>query len=396
VNACRYQSSCLDVVRPNQAERKRQPEGRRWCAESVGSGGDGFADADGGEPVVAVFGEAVDDVEEGLVEGGGDGAHGSVADQDAVDGAEVGDFCRGAGEEGLVANVEELAGEGLLDDGDAHVAGEDEDGIAGDAVQDGVGERRSVEGAAADDEEVFAGALGEVAVDVEGDAFVVAVGGGFHADELGVHVVGAGLGERGHGVGGEAVPAGDADVGALVAVEEVAPGEVGDVDLDGRVEGVDADFAVAAEGDGADVAGGCAVGFDDIDDGGFELLDGVREVHAVDFAGVEEALHVLGEAEDCGAVGLGITADALKDGGAVVDDVAHDVDVGLLPGDELAVVPDVFGGLDRHGTFLALIADYTWEAGLALREPLHKFCVHSLAEVWFSIPEMREKRCMAT
>ncbi len=43
--------------------------------------------------------------------------------------------------------------------------------------------------------------------------------------------------------------------------------------------------------------------------------------------------------------GLRVTADALEDGGAVVDDVGHDVDLGFIPGDELSVVPDVCSGL---------------------------------------------------
>ena len=85
----------------------------------------------------------------------------------------------------------------------------------------------------ANDEEVFARALGEIAVYIQRDAFGVAVDLGFHADQLRVHVVGAGLGERWHGVGREARPAGDADVGAFVAGDVLAPGEVGDVDLDG-------------------------------------------------------------------------------------------------------------------------------------------------------------------
>ena len=99
------------------------------------SDGFGYADVDWGEPVVAVGGEAVDDVKEGLVQGGGDGAHGSVADQDAIDGAEVGDLGGGSGEEGLVADVDELAGQGLLDDGDAELLGKGENRVASDAVK---------------------------------------------------------------------------------------------------------------------------------------------------------------------------------------------------------------------------------------------------------------------
>ncbi len=116
----------------------------------------------------------------------------------------------------------------------------------------------------------------------------------------------------------------------------------------GLLSGLTPSFAIAAEGDGADVAGGDAVGLDDIGDRGAELVDGVGERHAVDLGGVDEALHVLGQAEDAGAVGLCVAADAFEDGGAVVDDVAHDVDLGLIPGDKFAVVPDVGGCLDGH------------------------------------------------
>ena len=127
--------------------------------------------------------------------------------------------------------------------------------------------------AAAHDEEVLARAFGEIAVHIERDALVVAVDVGFHADELRVHVVCAGLGERGHGVGREPVPAGDADVRAGIAGNVLAPGEVRDVGLDRAALGVDADLAIAAEGDGADVAGRDAVGFHRLNDGGVELFE---------------------------------------------------------------------------------------------------------------------------
>src|ERR1700679_946530 len=119
----------------------------------------GCLDVDWGEPVVTVGLEAVDDAEELVVQGRGDGPHG--AGQDGVDRAEVGDLGGGAGEEGFVADVEHLAGESLLDDLDAELPGEGEDGGARDAVEHGVRERRGVEDAAADEEEVLAGALGE-------------------------------------------------------------------------------------------------------------------------------------------------------------------------------------------------------------------------------------------
>src|ERR1700733_13651575 len=302
-------------------------------------------DVDRGEPVVTVWLETIDDGEELLVQGRGDGAHGAVADEDAVDRAEVGDLSGGAGEEGFIADVEHLTGQRLLDDLDAELPGQREDGAAGDAVEDGVGQGSGVEDAAADEEEIFAGSLREVAVDVERDTFGVTVDLGLHADELRIHIVGASLGERGHGVGSETRPTGDTDVCTLVAGDVFAPGEVGDVDLDGRLEGIDTDLPVAAEGHRPDVARGDAVGLDNVDDGGVELLGGVRQGHAINFGGVGKAGHVLLEAEYAGAVGLGVTADTLEDGGPIVDDMGHDVDIGLIPRDELSVVPDVCGGL---------------------------------------------------
>ena len=128
-----------------------------------------------------------------------------------------------------------------------------------------------------------------------------------------------------------------------------APGEVGDVNLDGRALGADADFAVAAEHDGADVAGRNTIGFNDIDHGCAKLFEVEGDLHAVDFGGVEQALHVLGETEDGGALRLSVAADALEDAGAVMDDVAQDVEGCVFPGDEVAVVPDSGCGLDRHG-----------------------------------------------
>ena len=64
------------------------------------------------------------------------------------------------------------------------MAGDGEDAVAGDAGEGGVGQGRSVEDAVADDEDVFAGALADQAADVQGNALVVAVDFGFHADEL--------------------------------------------------------------------------------------------------------------------------------------------------------------------------------------------------------------------
>ena len=49
---------------------------------------------------------------------------------------------------------------------------------------------------------------------------------------------------------------------------------------------------------------------------------------------------MFGQAKHGRALRLGIAAYALKDAGSVMNDVAHDMDGGLLPRYEVAVVPD--------------------------------------------------------
>ena len=56
------------------------------------------------------------------------------------------------------------------------------------------------------------------------------------------------------------------------------------------------------------------------------------------------------EAEDGRALGRLVAADALEDAGAVVQRVGEDVDLGLGPGHELAVHPDLVDLGDRHGS----------------------------------------------
>src|ERR1044072_6706613 len=63
--------------------------------------------------------------------------------------------------------------------------------------------------------------------------------------------------------------------------------------------------------------------------------------HPVNLRRVEEALHVLAQAEDGGAAPRLVAAYALEDGRAVVEDVRHDGDARVVPRDELAVVPDL-------------------------------------------------------
>ena len=115
------------------------------------------------------------------------------------------------------------------------------------------------------------------------------------------------------------------------------------IDVDRAGERVDAELAVAAVGQRPDVTGLEAVGRDHLVRGLAQLLDAVRQLHEVDLAGALEAPQVVHQAEDGRAAIGGVGANALEDAGAVVHRVAEDVHLGVCPGHELAVHPDLLG-----------------------------------------------------
>ena len=73
---------------------------------------------------------------------------------------------------------------------------------------------------------------------------------------------------------------------------------------------------------------------------GAQLLDRVGQVHVVELGRALEAVEVVEVAEDRRPVLGLVAADPLEDPGAVVQPVRQHVDLGVLPRDELAVVPD--------------------------------------------------------
>src|SRR5690606_15840195 len=88
------------------------------------------------QPLVVVGGAAAHEVEVGGLQLGGDGAGGPAADRAVVDLAHRRDLGGGAGHEDLVGDVEEVAGEALLDDLVAALAGQGDHRVARDAAQD--------------------------------------------------------------------------------------------------------------------------------------------------------------------------------------------------------------------------------------------------------------------
>src|ERR1035437_9815654 len=151
---------------------------------------------DRGEPAKAVGFESIGDAEKFVADLPGDfagfpplrrrpvaGDPGfTVADDNAVHGADGGNFSGRAGEKDFVGDVEHLARNGLLADRIAQMAGDGYGAVPSDAGESRVAKLGGVNYAVAHHKDVFAGSLADEAVDVEGNAFDVAVDGGFHAD----------------------------------------------------------------------------------------------------------------------------------------------------------------------------------------------------------------------
>src|SRR6202012_4503381 len=90
-----------------------------------------------------------------------------------------------------------------------------------------------------------------------------------------------------------------------------------------------------------------------------------RRMVAVDARGIEEPADVVGQAEHHRPLGRVVDPDALENRGAVVEAVAHHMHLGVAPGLDLAIHPDVFGqGLHYF---------YAWLAGLE-RAPTGWIC----------------------
>ena len=140
--------------------------------------------------------DAVDVVEERRLQRGRNRAAASRAHLNLVHGPDRRNLGRRAGEEHLVRDVQQLPRHVLFAHGQALILRERHDAVAGDARQHRRRQRRGIQDAVADDEEVLAAALAEEAVGIERDAFAVAVEHRLHLDQAGVGVVGDRLRHR--------------------------------------------------------------------------------------------------------------------------------------------------------------------------------------------------------
>src|SRR5580704_11037797 len=324
-----------------------QPGSRELLARNGSAGGG----TNGREPAMTIGLGAAREREEFVLDALGNGAARTIADFDAVDGTDRGDFGGGAAEENFVGDVEHFARDHGFGNWNAEVAANGDDGMAGDAGQGGIRERRGDDGAVHDEENIFARTFADVTIRIERDAFDVSVSCGFHANELRVHVVCGGFGHLRQRVGSGTIPRADADIHAIfqaVFTEILSPFPAGKIDLDWISRGIDAAAAVATQDNRAKIAGLHFVEADELEIRFAEFLYGEGNFHAVNISRIQETLHVFTIAENRGTLRGAVAADAFEDGGAVTDDVGENVDSRVFPLDKFAVVPDFFRLGETH------------------------------------------------
>src|SRR5712691_6155306 len=248
-----------DSTEMRYASQKPAQTERASCRRGSGSArGGAHGDADGSQPMMAVGLLAADEGEEFILQTRGDFAALAFANEDVVHGTDGGNFGGCPDEEHFVGDVQHLAGDFALGNGNLQVTTNRQNAVARDARQDAGGERGRQNRSLVDQEEIHPRTFADETAGIEGDAFCEAIDNRFHADQLRVHVVGGGFGHRRQSVRSDARPRADADVHTLsqgVRAEVGTPFPAGHVHFNGIVKGVDVYVAVAAENDGTQIAG---------------------------------------------------------------------------------------------------------------------------------------------
>ena len=141
----------------------------------------------------------------------------------------------------------------------------------------------------------------------------------------------------------------------LLGVEIARPFPARDGEMDRVALCRNAHHFGAAPGDRADIGFLLAVLVDHELLGGVDLGDGIRNFEIEDIGGALQPLGMFGALEDLAAIG----ALALEHAARIVQAVAEHMEVGLVPGHELAVVPDdpfePVIGLGSHDLLLRLV-----------------------------------------
>src|SRR5713226_5108041 len=291
-----------------------------------------------------------DDVEEGVLQVTGDRAWLASADGAIIHLADRRQLSGRAGHEHLVGDVELVAGEPFFHHGQTALAADLHDRVAGDPFEDR-GQRRGLHDAVAHEEDVLPRTFGDVALGVQQDRLVVPAGFHFALGHDGIDVVPGDLGpchadvDVVPGEGGHLGP--DAVLQAFLA--EVGAPRPGRDRYPDRVLGhVEPHVAGAHEDDGPDVAFMEPVHADGLPDRVCDFLLPVWNLQQADVGRRKQPVHVLVEAKDGRALRAFVAPDAFESGQAIVEAVREDVDLGVFPGHELPVQPDLFGFLQHE------------------------------------------------
>jgi hypothetical protein len=89
---------------------------------------------------------------------------------------------------------------------------------------------------------------------------------------------------------------------------------------------------------------------DGLQHGFLYLIIGIGDFHAIDLGRIKKALQVAIEQPHRWPADRIIGADALEDAGAIMEGMAHHVNLGFVPGDELAIEPDLVRFVNGHDT----------------------------------------------
>src|SRR6185437_15701165 len=207
----------------------------------------------GFQPTPFVLRASVEQPEEEILDPAGHRTALTFADLLAVHRTYRRDLGGGAAHEDFVGEVEVFARQVAFDHGDAVVARQRNDRIAGNAVQKRGADRRSMQRAVEHQEHVFARAFAQEPGGRERDAFTETAQARLARDQLAGKIIAGRLGTRGDRVGCETLPTrhagGDAVLQRLWA-EVRAHRPAGDRDLH-RCIGRDAEAAKTAERTGA-------------------------------------------------------------------------------------------------------------------------------------------------
>src|SRR3569623_2451006 len=294
------------------------------------------------QPLRILVTAAVHLVEESRLQFLGDGPAAAAADGAAVHFADRRHLGGGAGEEGLVGDVHLVAGDAFFAHLDAEVFGQFDHCGAGDAVE----RRREfgcVDHAVANDEDVFAAALGDIALGVEQHGFIAAAGERFVERQHRVQVIGVRLGLAHHDVH---VMTGERAGAHLDAASQIffahvsAPGPGGDHHMSLQILGAQTHPLGAIDTHGADVAGFELVVAYHLPGGVVERRLVVRHFQAEDMRRAEQAVGVFTQTDD-GRPALGlVSAYAFEYPETVMQSVGEHVHFRVAPGHQLALYPD--------------------------------------------------------